>query len=443
MMNANDIINLPGIGEEENELTKGQRIEQWLQIRYMHRFNVVKNTSEYRPVKGGPWRQIDPYYLNTVKRALRDEWYWTYQAGKDGEVVKKKAYLSTSVSNLRETIDSNFSPKVDVIKEYLNNLDYESYDGSAIKQLTSTISLADWCNELEQSYWSRYLKKWLVGMVANAMEDSNCKNHLCLVMVGDQGLRKGQWIEHLVQDSIGSQYIRTDGDFSPTKKDSMTAIATYWLIHLDDMLKRANTRDYNEIKNAITTPDIKVRLPYERMDVVLPHRASFIASVNDKDFLTDKTGARRFIPFHIGGIDWAAFRKINMHDVWTEAMKIYKSGKFQYWVEEAEETQLMSYKANFNTVDNTEELIKRYFRPASEEEFRTARKMTATDMMVYITQEAKISSYMNVKNIGSILANTGFIQKSCRQKGTNQIVKAYGVHILNEPNNYGDQLEES
>jgi len=39
---------------------------------------------------------------------------------------------------------------------------------------------------------------------------------------------------------------------------------------------------------------VKYRMPYDKYVEEHPHLASFVASVNGNDFLTDPTGSRRF-----------------------------------------------------------------------------------------------------------------------------------------------------
>jgi hypothetical protein len=441
--------------DDEKNLTKGQRIEKWLRDKFEFRYNEVKNVSEYRPTGKKQWQGIDDYFLNSVKRELRDTWYWDIQ-GTDketGEPKKKKEYLRTSVAELQQTIESEFSPKVDVIKSYLRSLPHQNYSGNAIESLANTVQLASWYTEKQREYWPTYLKKWLVGTVANVLEDHNCKNHICLVLVGNQGLRKGFWIEHLVQDAIGPQYIRTDGDFSPHRKDCIAAIGTYWVIHLDDMLKRINLRDYNEIKNAITTPDVKVRLPYARKDSVLPHRASFIATVNDREFLTDTTGARRFMPFELEKIDYEAYEAIDKNDVWSEAMQIYMQGSFDYWIDTEEEKELQAYKEQFAVEFTEEGLLLQYFRPFMEgidwmDEIpegqpgkggKQGRWMQATEILGAMMEKAGVFRNLSDKKLGGLLKKNGFVKKSRYRAGNS--VKCYKVVELDHEEKTSDSKQ--
>ena len=46
--------------------------------------------------------------------------------------------------------------------------------------------------------WEEYLTKWLVAVVANAMDDKQCRNHTCLVLTGEQGKFKTTFLDLLL-----------------------------------------------------------------------------------------------------------------------------------------------------------------------------------------------------------------------------------------------------
>jgi hypothetical protein len=108
-------------------------------------------------------------------------------------------------------------------------------------------------------------------------------------------------LDYLCPQSLKS-YLFT-GKIDPQNKDVLTMIAEYLFINIDDPLKALNKRDENELKNLITTPAVKYRRPYDVYIEEYPHLASFMASVNGNDYLTDPTGSRRFLPFEVVKID--------------------------------------------------------------------------------------------------------------------------------------------
>lgn len=120
----------------------------------------------------------------------------------------------------------------------------------------------------------------------------------------------------------------------------LTLVAEYLFINIDDQLKALNKRDENELKNLITAPSVKYRRPYDVYIEEYPHLASFMASVNGNDFLTDPTGSRCFhLPFEVLSIDIDRAIWVNMDRVYAEARTLLNDG-FRYWFDEAEIEEL-------------------------------------------------------------------------------------------------------
>ncbi|WP_286860369.1 VapE domain-containing protein, partial [Proteiniphilum sp. UBA5510] len=90
--------------------------------------------------------------------------------------------IGTSAENLRAILESDFSPKRHPVKEYFNSLPKmePTADGNIAK-------LCDTACVTNPDKWHEYLTKWLIGVVANAMNDVGCQNHTCLVLTGEQG----------------------------------------------------------------------------------------------------------------------------------------------------------------------------------------------------------------------------------------------------------------
>jgi len=149
-----------------------------------------------------------------------------------------------------------------------------------------------------------------VAVVANAMDDREYRNHTCLVLTGEQGRFKTTFLDLLCPPKLqGYSYT---GKIYPQKKDTLTYIGQNLIINIDDQLKALNKRDENELKNLITCPMVKYRMPYDKHVEEHPHMASFVVSVNDNDFLADPTGSRRFLPFEVLSIDINRAKAVSM-----------------------------------------------------------------------------------------------------------------------------------
>ena len=259
--------------------------------------------------------------------------------------------------------------------------------------------------------WLPYLTKWLVAVVANAMDDRECRNHTCLVLTGEQGKFKTTFLDLLCPPALhGYSYT---GKIYPQEKDTLTYIGQNLIVNIDDQLKALNKRDENELKNLITCPMVKYRMPYDKYVEEHPHLASFVASVNGNDFLTDPTGSRRFLPFEVLSIDIERAKAISMDNVYAEAKALLKSG-FRYWFDDDEIAELYRESEDFQVQTAEMELLLRCFEKPTEDESYSL--MTTTEILTYLgvyTHQPLVA-----KRMGEALKKAGYIKVSKRRNGS-------------------------
>ena len=277
--------------------SKNAEIENYLSTHYEFRYNTVLGRTEYRSKGNSDFVKVGRYEINTLRRELDcDE------------------SIATSAENLYSIIESSFSPRINPVQEYFKELPLidigdgssngSSYSGSSVPISFSPKAIPNLASCVvvrNSNKWLPYLTKWLVAVVANAIDDRECRNHTCLVLTGEQGKFKTTFLDLLCPPKLhGYSYT---GKIYPQEKDTLTYIGQNLIVNIDDQLKALNKRDENELKNLITCPMVKYRMPYDKYVEEYPHLASFVASVNGNDFLTDPTGSRRFLPFEVLSID--------------------------------------------------------------------------------------------------------------------------------------------
>ena len=277
--------------------SKNAEIENYLSTHYDFRYNTILGRTEYCSKGNNRFVKVGRYEINTFRRELDcDE------------------SIATSAENLYSIIESSFSPRINPVQEYFKELPLidigdgssngSSYSGSSVPISFSPKAIPNLASCVvvrNSNKWLPYLTKWLVAVVANAIDDRECRNHTCLVLTGEQGKFKTTFLDLLCPPKLhGYSYT---GKIYPQEKDTLTYIGQNLIVNIDDQLKALNKRDENELKNLITCPMVKYRMPYDKYVEEYPHLASFVASVNGNDFLTDPTGSRRFLPFEVLSID--------------------------------------------------------------------------------------------------------------------------------------------
>ena len=377
--------------------SKNSEIETYLSSRYEFRYNTVLGRTEYRSKNDAHFSKVGRYEINTLRREI------------DNDIG-----IITSSENLYSIIESSFSPRVNPIQEYFKRLPLVDASSSSPFSLKAIPELASCVVVRNSDKWLPYLTKWLVAVVANAMDDRECRNHTCLVLTGEQGKFKTTFLDLLCPPKLhGYSYT---GKIYPQEKDTLTYIGQNFIVNIDDQLKALNKRDENELKNLITCPMVKYRMPYDKYVEEHPHLASFVASVNGNDFLTDPTGSRRFLPFEVLSIDIERAKAISMGNVYAEAKALLKSG-FRYWFDDDEIAELYRESEDFQVQTAEMELLLRCFEKPTEDESYSL--MTTTEILTYLgiyTHQPLVA-----KRMGEALKKAGYIKVSKRRNGGSPI----------------------
>ena len=239
--------------------SKNAEIEAYLSTHYAFRYNTVLGRTEYRNRANSDFTKVGRYEINTLRREI------------DNDIG-----IITSSDNLYSIIETSFSPRINPIQEYFkalplmdisrscgNTNEYNSCCNAASLSLKAIHNLANCVVVRNSDKWLPYLTKWLVAVVANAMDDRECRNYTCLVLTGEQGKFKTTFLDLLCPPALhGYSYT---GKIYPQEKDTLTYIGQNLIVNIDDQLKTLNKRDENELKNLITCPMVKYRMPYASM----------------------------------------------------------------------------------------------------------------------------------------------------------------------------------
>ena len=403
---------------EKRSTSKNGEIEAYLSTHYEFRCNTVLGRTEYHGKDEAYFSKVGCYEISTLRREL------------DNDVG-----ITISSDNLYSIIESSFSPRINPIQEYFRQLplvDIGDYDGSnennkcfensslslkAIPELASCVIVRN------SDMWLPYLTKWLVAVVANAMNNRECRNHTCLVLTDEQGKFKTTFLDLLCPPKLhGYSYT---GKIYPQEKDALTYIGQNLIVNIDDQLKALNKRDENELKNLITCPMDKYRMLYGKYVEEHPHLASFVASVNGNDFLTVPTGSWRFLPFEVLSIDINKTKAISMDAVYTEAKSLLKSG-FRYWFNDEDITGLYKESKDFQVQTAEMELLLRCFEKPTEGN-PYCSYMTTTEIITYLGLYTHHP--LSLKHMGEALKKTGY-EKVSRRRDDGSPIYVYKVRKI-------------
>ena len=256
-----------------------------------------------------------------------------------------------------------------------------------------------------QDLWRACFKKWFVAMVASWMKDE-VVNHTVLVLVGRQGIFKTTWLDNLIPPELRaySSKLPLSGQIS---KDDRLRLCENGMLNIDELDAMCG-REMNIVKSLLTSTDVNERAAYGRLKERRVRLASFCASTNKREFLTDITGNRRWLPFEVESIQNPFHTIIPYERLYAQAKALVEEGIFSYWFDMEEMEVLEAHNEEFRALENEEELLKVYFAvPASDS--MNAKFLTTAEISEKLISAGNIKRPMSLSRLGMILGQHGFI----------------------------------
>ena len=257
-----------------------------------------------------------------------------------------------------------------------------------------------------EEFWRGCFKKWFVAMVASWMKDE-VVNHQVLVLIGKQGIYKTTWLEHLIPPHLRA-YACKLANSADLNKDERLRIAEFGLISLDE-IDSMNNRELNQLKSIITATDVNERAAYAYTKERRVRLATFCASGNRRDFLTDITGNRRWLPFEVESIQNPFTTLLPYERMYAQAWALAQDPFFSYWFDLDEIEVLEQHNQHFRDESNEEQLLPILFDVPAEGK---GEFLTTAQISERLITYGNIKKPMALSRLGMLLGAHGFQKKT-------------------------------
>ena len=338
--------------------------------------------------------------------------------------------------DFKQLVESEFSPEYNPLAQYLDTLPPIEEDDTTdyIDLVASMVHVA----KADEAKHRRWFKKWFVAMLATWL-DPKVTNHVILTYIGPQGIYKSTFMRRLMPPALDS-YFAVRNYASRMDKDDRIMLAEKGLVALEE-IDSLTPRELNQLKAIVTAEAIDERDAYSTNRERRYHLASFCATGNNRRFLTDLTGNRRWLPFYVTDIDSPYTHAIPHDRLYAQAYALYRQG-FQYWFDPTEVAALDSHNRNFEEPNMTQELIETYFRPPYGDE--VGEFYTSANILTAITTYCGGRVTIRPRDIYVWMNRLGY--KQCRVgnlRGWNVIVHTGNdIHDNHRINAHRSQLDD-
>lgn len=371
------------------------KTEEFMQRRYEIRRNEMKGIVEFR--------ERDSFYFKffpVTDLSLNGMCINAHREGLDLWDKDVRRYIYSDKIRM-------FNP----VEYYLHQLPV--WDGKdRISALADTIPLHN------PECWRSQFKTWFLGMVAHWQQpDQIHANSVLPLLVGNQGCGKSSWCRNLLPPELQEYY--TDSlDFS-NKRHAEQYLSRFLLINLDEF-DAINVSQQAFLKHLLQKPVVNARQAYKSNIQAQKRYATFIATCNNTDLLTDPTGSRRFICIEIAGRIRQDY-KIEYPQLYAQALAALRMGE-RYWFDENDEAVITQNNNQFQQMSLEEQLFLQYFRPAKKgEEYE---ELSAIEIMQYVQKQSKIKlSNTHFSVFGRILKRNNIPKKHLQRGNIYQVVK--------------------
>ena len=161
---------------------------------------------------------------------------------------------------------------------------------------------------------------WMISAVARVMSPGCQADHM-MVLEGAQGTGKSTALRVLV----GGEPWFQNSPIEMGNKDALISMRGCWVYEFDE-LDSFRGRDATRVKSFITQPVDTYRPVFGVRKRSFPRQVVFVGSTNEKQYLPDQTGNRRFWPVACGVIDVARLER-EREQLWAEAYQRYCGGE--------------------------------------------------------------------------------------------------------------------
>ena len=304
--------------------------------KYDFRYNSVMKFTEYRP---------------------KDKDYWGYQPV-DARVQKRMtlevqlANIRVSIKDVRNYLESDllstYNPVEDFLFKCAGKWDGKDY----IRALAHTVPT-------DNPYWEDWFYTWFLAMVNQWRSYSHRKygNSVAPLLISKQGYNKSTFCRSLVPPEL--QWGYNDNLVLSEKKQVLQAMCQALLLNLDEFNQISPQVQQGFLKNIIQLPSVKMKPPYGSHVQEFPRMASFIATSNMEDILSDPSGNRRFLGVELTGpIDVSQLP--NYEQLYAQALAALQAGEKTYF--DAEQTKLiMASNRKFEVISPVDQYFNLYF----------------------------------------------------------------------------------
>lgn len=369
-------------GRPWSQMTEKERIARkvrdFFERRYELRYNVMRRAEEFRPrgIDYHPWMPLTERDINRIgqEQMLDCGAAWP---------IDIKQYAQSSLV-------ADYNP----VHEFLAGCGSWDRQRDYIGELARRVP----CRYAE---WPQLFHRWFLGMVAAWLGRSrDHANGVVPMLIGAQGCRKSTFCKLLLPHALREYYI--DDIKLDNAEQVERMLGRMALVNIDEYNAKTE-REQAKIKRVLTERDVQTRRMRSDQYLLLPRVASFVATTNDRQPLTDPTGSRRYICCEVTGvIDTST--PLDHRQVYAQAVSELRHGA-RWHLTKDEEARLERHNQDYRIETSPEQVLLAWYEPAPRHKDHFVRTV---DILKELANHVSKTDLPSVKLLAMALKSCGF-----------------------------------
>ena len=315
------------------------QLAAFAEARYDLRHNLLTGQAEFRP-KG----QDEAAFFPLTARDLNSFCLAAHEAG-----------IPCWDRDVSRFVASDRLPDYHPFRDYFDRL--PPWDGEdRLDALARRVS--------DSALWVSGFRRWMLAVAAQwmGMGDGHANSVAPVLVSGRQGLGKSTFCRNLLPPELSAYYTDSVDVANTARMEQL--LVEMGLINLDEF-DRIPVRRHPALKNVMQLTDLHVRKAYRRDTLRLPRIASFIATSNSHELLSDPSSSRRFLCVEVERpIDNT---NIEHAQIYAQLKDMFLGGE-RYGFTAEKEAEIQRANVAFYRTCPAEEAFARHFRATHPDE---------------------------------------------------------------------------
>ena len=189
-----------------------------------------------------------------------------------------------------------FNPMVDFVRSFEGRWDGQEHISHLVSDWLGVDSSEDIING--RSFSGTCMTIWMRGAIRRALHPG-CSFDYLIIFGGAQGIGKTNFIRRLAtRPDWLCENLPDIGD----EKRCFEAISSSWIACIDELAGMRSQKDVSKVKNYLTRCYDDYRAPYKKEQERIKRHCVFVGTTNELSFLSDRSGARRFMVIQCTGV---------------------------------------------------------------------------------------------------------------------------------------------